>query len=182
MSDMEVWKPVPGYEGFYSVSDLGRVRSDKRTIVDKNGHGRKMPEIILTPEKKSSGHLTVCLCKNHDQTKRYVHRIVLEAFIGEAPAGMQACHWNDDTEEYANALLLGQAKYLAEELSEEKYQYGVTYTGLKHGGQHIEWVEPTKDAEFDKETLQLLIKRWKKEGQSPKIVRRRVSAPEVISE
>ena len=99
MSDMEVWKPVPGYEGFYSVSDLGRVRSDKRTIVDKNGHGRKMPEIILTPEKKSSGHLTVCLCKNHDQTKRYVHRIVLEAFIGEAPAGMQACHWNDDKED-----------------------------------------------------------------------------------
>ena len=88
----------------------------------------------------------------------------------------------DDTEEYANALLLGQAKYLAEELSEEKYQYGVTYTGLKHGGQHIEWVEPTEDAEFDKETLQLLIKQWKKEGQSPKIVRRRVSAPEVISE
>ena len=99
MSDMEVWKPVPGYEGFYSVSDLGRVRSDKRTIVDKNGHSRKMPEIILTPEKKSSGHLTVCLCKNHDQTKRYVHRIVLEAFIGEAPAGMQACHWNDDKED-----------------------------------------------------------------------------------
>jgi len=30
--------------------------------------------------------------------------------------------------------------------------------------------------------LQLLIKRWKKEGQSPKTVRRRVSPPEVIDE
>ena len=88
----------------------------------------------------------------------------------------------DDTEEYANALLLGQAKYLAEELSEEKYQYGVTYTGLNHGGQHFQWVESTGDTEWDKETLQLLVKRWKKRGQSPKIVRRRVSAPEVISE
>ena len=99
MSDMEVWKPVPGYEGFYSVSDLGRVRSDKRTIVDKNGHSRRIPGAIITPEKKSSGYLIVRLCKNHDQTKCYVHRIVLETFAGEAPAGMQACHWNDDKED-----------------------------------------------------------------------------------
>ena len=99
MSDMEVWKPVPGYEGFYSVSDLGRVRSDKRTIVDKNGHSRRIPGAIITPEKKSSGYLIVRLCKNHDQNKRYVHRIVLETFVGEAPAGMQACHWNDDKED-----------------------------------------------------------------------------------
>ena len=95
----EQWLPVPGYEGYYSVSSLGRIRSDKRTIADKNGHGRKMPEVILTPEKKSSGHLIVCLWKNHERTKRYVHRIVLETFVGEAPAGMQACHWNDDPED-----------------------------------------------------------------------------------
>lgn len=88
----------------------------------------------------------------------------------------------DDTEEYANALLLGQAKYLAEELSEEEWQYGVVYIGLNHGEQHFQWVENTGDADWDKETLQLLIKRWKKQGQSPKIVRRRVSAPEVINE
>ena len=70
---------------------------------------------------------------------------------------------------------------LAQALAEEEWQYGVTYTGVKHGGHHIEWVEPTDDAEWDKETLQLLIKRWKKKGQSPKIVRRRVSPPEVIN-
>ena len=67
-------------------------------------------------------------------------------------------------------------------VAEEEYQYGVTYTGLKHGGQHFQWVESTGDTEWDKETLQLLVKRWKKQGQSPKIVRRRVSPPEVINE
>lgn len=67
-------------------------------------------------------------------------------------------------------------------LAEEEYQYGVTYTGLKHGGQHVQWVESTGDTEWDKETLQWLIKRWKKQGQSPKTVRRRVSPPEVISD
>lgn len=78
--------------------------------------------------------------------------------------------------------LIAAAPELAQALAEEEYQYGVTYTGLKHGGQHFQWVESTGDTEWDKETLQLLVKRWKKRGQSPKIVRRRVSAPEVISD
>lgn len=79
-------------------------------------------------------------------------------------------------------VLIAAAPELAQALAEEKYQYGVTYTGLNHGGQHFQWVESTGDTEWDKETLQLLVKRWKKRGQSPKIVRRRVSAPEVINE
>ena len=82
---------------------------------------------------------------------------------------------DEPSEEYANAQLIASAPELAQALAEETYEYGVTYTGVKHGGHHIEWVEPTGDAEWDKETLQLLIKRWKRKGQSPKVVRRRVS-------
>ena len=74
--------------------------------------------------------------------------------------------------------LAAAAPDLAQALAEEEWQYGVTYIGVKHGGHHIEWVESTGDAEFDKETLQLLVKRWKVGGQSPKVVRRRVSKPE----
>ena len=67
-------------------------------------------------------------------------------------------------------------------LEGEEYQYGVTYIGAKHGEQHVEWVDPTGDAELDKETLHLLASRWERKGQFPKIVRRRVSPPEVVSE
>ena len=76
--------------------------------------------------------------------------------------------------------LIAAAPELAQALAEEEWQYGVTYIGVKHGGHHIDWVEPTGDAELDKETLQLLVKRWKGEGQSPKTVRRRVSPVEEI--
>ena len=43
----EIWKDVVGYEGYYQVSSLGRIRSVDREIIDKNGvkksiHG-KMP-------------------------------------------------------------------------------------------------------------------------------------------
>lgn len=95
-----------------------------------------------------------------------------------------------DSEEYSSWVesadsdkaLIAAAPELAQALAEEAYQYGVTYTGVKHGGHHIEWVESTGDAEWDKETLQLLVKHWKNAGQSPKVVRRRVSPPEVINE
>ena len=82
----------------------------------------------------------------------------------------------------SDADLIAAAPELAQALAEEEYQYGVTYIGVKHGGHHVEWVEPSGDAEFDKEALQLLVKLWKGEGQSPKIVRRRVSPPEVVNE
>lgn len=89
---------------------------------------------------------------------------------------------DEPSEEYANVQLIAAAPELAQALAEEAWEYGVTYTGLNHGGQHIQWVESTGDTEWDKETLQWLIKRWKKQGQSPKTVRRRVSPPEVINE
>src|SRR5699024_1236707 len=94
---------------------------------------------------------------------------------------------NDANEAYVAALeaaglLAPDTPDLAQPLAEETYEYGVTYIGVNHGGHHIEWVESTGDAEFDTDSLQLLVKRWKKRGQSPKIVRRRISAPEVINE
>lgn len=98
MSDMEVWKPVPDYEGLYSVSNLGRIRSESRTITLKNGRSRRWPESILKPFKNSDGYLRVELWKNNKQQTRFVHRLVLEAFVGEAPPGTQACHWNDTPE------------------------------------------------------------------------------------
>ena len=78
--------------------------------------------------------------------------------------------------------LITAAPELAQALAEEEYQYGVTYIGVNHGGHHIEWVESTGDAELDEDRLQIVVKGWKQMGQSPKVVRRRVSQPEVISE
>lgn len=63
----------------YVVSDLGRIRSPRGNI--------------LKPYTLKSGHQQVSLGKVRGQ---YVHRLVLEAFIGPCPPGMQACHWDDD--------------------------------------------------------------------------------------
>lgn len=71
----EIWKDIPNFEGLYQVSNFGRVRS---FLINKNG---KLIKIQLTP----TGYCHVCLIKNGKQTRRYVHHLVYEAFVGIIP-------------------------------------------------------------------------------------------------
>lgn len=82
----EEWRPVVGYEGFYEVSDQGRVRSLHRGE----------PYVLKPIKIVSGGYLTVALSRNNAQTMSRIHRLVLLAFVGEAPDGMVACHNDGD--------------------------------------------------------------------------------------
>ena len=69
----EEWRPIPGYDGLYEVSNCGRVRSYRH-----NRWGRsETPKIICG----DNGHyLGVTLCKN-GQNRQYIHKLVAEVFI-----------------------------------------------------------------------------------------------------
>ncbi|MET0992976.1 MAG: NUMOD4 motif-containing HNH endonuclease [Mycobacterium sp.] len=84
----EEWRALPGYEGIYAVSDQGRVQSLDR-ITDR---GRKWKGRILSPATMPSGYRTVSLWRNGKQTTALVHRLVLFAFVGPCPEGMEALH------------------------------------------------------------------------------------------
>lgn len=88
----EEWRPVVGFEGIYEVSNLGGVRGLPR--IDAQGHYRRLR--VFKPSRMDTwGHLGVKLRRNGVARSFYVHRLVLEAFVGPCPAGMEACHWND---------------------------------------------------------------------------------------
>lgn len=88
----EQWLPVAGYEGLYEVSDLGRVKSLHRPRL----RGGFWPERILRPGPQRKGYLTVSLCDRFGQRKSSrVHRLVLAAFVGPCPNGMDVLHRND---------------------------------------------------------------------------------------
>lgn len=69
----EIWKPIPGYEGLYEVSNKGNVRSLNYM------HTGKWKTIKLIKHK--NGYLMVCLCKDGKIKQASVHRLVASAFI-----------------------------------------------------------------------------------------------------
>lgn len=88
----EQWRPVAGFRaGCYEVSDRGRVRSlDK---LDRRGIFH--PGKVLKPDSTKDGHLRVTLCVDHARHRRFVHRLMWEAFVGPIPDGMLIRHRND---------------------------------------------------------------------------------------
>jgi hypothetical protein len=93
---IEVWKPVPGFVGLYEVSDLGRVRSLDRVITKPSGRQARLAGKLLAPCPCSTFHqycrVRLCDAAKGQRGWFYVHRLVLEAFVGPCPEGMVACH------------------------------------------------------------------------------------------
>lgn len=97
---VEQWRPVVGYEGFYEVSDQGRVRSLDRLIATpraKSGFARRKGRIMATIGLNSQRYLFVRPCKGGQPESKAVHRVVLEAFSGPCPEGMEAAHNNGNS-------------------------------------------------------------------------------------
>lgn len=90
----ERWLPAPAWEGYYEVSDLGRVRSipHETDMGMRGGH-------VLTPGTYKSGHKHVTFTRTTDAGKDretfQVHRLVMLAFVGPCPYGMQVRHFPD---------------------------------------------------------------------------------------
>ncbi|NRO92522.1 hypothetical protein IMAU10033_00431 [Lactobacillus helveticus] len=79
---LEHWKAIPGYEGFYEVSDLGRVRSADRIISNPKNGKMNLPikGKIRKLAKAHDGYLRVALSKNGKSKTYFVHRLVMNAF------------------------------------------------------------------------------------------------------
>lgn len=82
---LEEWRPVVGYEGWYDVSNHGRV---KRVRPGRNTHIGK----ILEPWLSGSNYLRVCLTSDGKRNHFDVHRLVARAFIGPVPPGHEVNH------------------------------------------------------------------------------------------
>ena len=75
----EIWKDIPGYDGIYQVSNLGRVKSIPR-VVQFGNRERITQEKFLKPCNNGSGYYYVSLGAGVEN-RRYIHRLVAEAFI-----------------------------------------------------------------------------------------------------
>jgi len=81
---MEIWKDIKGYEGYYQVSNMGRVKGLTRTIKHLRGF-RVIKEHILPTHvyysSKNYKREQVSLSKKGIHKTHRVHRLVANAFI-----------------------------------------------------------------------------------------------------
>jgi len=73
---LEIWKDVPGYEGIYMVSQLGRVKSLKFKM-----------RRVLSGSFNDKGYRGVDLRKNGERKSFGVHQLVAMAFLGHMRCG-----------------------------------------------------------------------------------------------
>jgi len=85
----EQWLPVVGYEGWYDVSNWGRVMRKKEYRTTFAGK-------ILKPSLDSWGYPSVSLYRNGKKHPAKVHRLVMAAFIGPCPECKQVNHIDGD--------------------------------------------------------------------------------------
>lgn len=87
------WRPVVGHEGAYSVSEYGDIWIQRLRRKGKLQKDRK-------------GYVHYFLSENGVQKLTRIHRIVLEAFVGPCPQGMECCHKDNDplNNHYSNLM------------------------------------------------------------------------------
>jgi hypothetical protein len=86
---VEEWRPVVGYEGAYSVSNLGNVRREKPGPHTRRGR-------MSRPHLHRRGYPCVCLWNEGNGRHHSVHRLVIAAFVGPCPSGYVVNHIDGD--------------------------------------------------------------------------------------
>ena len=111
----EIWLPVPGFPG-YDVSNQGRVRSYRQST---------SPRLLVNSLGKRGYYLANLYGRNMS-----VHRLVLLAFVGRCPDGMETRHLNGIcTDNRLENLKWGTRK----ENCADKVLHKTSPIGSKHG-------------------------------------------------
>ena len=85
-NNIEIWKDIPYYEGYYQVSNLGNVRSLNREVIYKDGRKYNYKSEIMK-QTLADGYYGVRLCKNNKSKYFQTHQLVGMTFLGHIPDG-----------------------------------------------------------------------------------------------
>lgn len=89
-------RPIPQFPG-YLASDDGRIWTTKRKGGNDRSAGRTGEPRELRYSVDRRGYLRVSLDMNGKVLSRRVHQLVLEAFVGPCPPGLEGCHFPDES-------------------------------------------------------------------------------------
>jgi hypothetical protein len=118
----EIWKDIPGYEGLYQASSLGKIKSLKYNS------GKKEKELIACDDGK--GYLCLGLNKNKKRNTFKVHKLIAMTFLNHIPNGHKTVidHINNNRKD--NRVCNLQLITNRENSSKDRSNYTSKYVGV----------------------------------------------------
>lgn len=101
MLESEIWKDIPGYEGIYQVSTLGRIKVLTRIIhVSRSGYRTGSysyiaPEKIMSPSIRSK-YLCITLTKDGQSKNHLLHRLIAKTFLPDYKEELEVNHKDEN--------------------------------------------------------------------------------------
>jgi hypothetical protein len=127
----ETWLDIPGWTGYYQVSNLGRVRSVERTIIRADGKKKTFQsKVLANTMNQKRGYQQVSLSKENTRTTTYVHRLVAVAFLGNFSETSEVCHNDGDKTNNNIANLRWDTR---SGNAADKLRHGTSNRGERHG-------------------------------------------------
>ena len=138
--DNEEWRDCIGYDGIYSVSNYGRVKSETRY----DSAGRLIKERILKQTFGKNGVPSVTFSLNGISSTKEPMRLVAECFLRDKKQNEEYCHKNKNKSDNRLCNIIIETKKRSKEIC---YELGVqTDWGI---GEHSKKVKETRSKIFD---------------------------------
>jgi hypothetical protein len=139
--DVEEWRAVPGYEGIYEASDMGRIKTLARRLKTWYGTRACHEKILKTPPDKR-GYPKLALQKGRNVKWTTVHAVVARAFLGEPPKGHEVRHLDGNPSNCALSNLEYGTKL---QNMRDQYRHGTRVFGERVGKSNLsqelaEWI------------------------------------------
>lgn len=92
----ERWVDIYGYEGYYQVSNYGRIRSLERIVKCNSGTRVEPSKLLSTKHINNNGYVLIGLGKNGKKKFFQLHKLVLSNFLGCAINKIQINHIDEN--------------------------------------------------------------------------------------
>jgi len=151
----EIWKAVKGYEGYYEVSNLGRVKSLDRFVcsnVNLSYANKKVIGGLLMSGCDKKGYKRVGFSVNGVRTTKKVHRLVAQTFIPNPQNKPQVNHINEIKDD-------NRVENLNWMTASENINHGTCLKRMAetntNGNKSVSVIQLTLDGEFVKEWVSM---------------------------
>lgn len=135
----EEWKDIPEYEGYYQVSNLGRVRSLDRTVKGVNNSDRFLKGKIKPLQNHPEGYYQLRLSKDGKSKTFKNYQLVAMAFLNHKPKkGYDIDHIDNNKKN--NCLENLQVVTHKENTRKDKKHIGVSYHKRTNGWRCYKYV------------------------------------------